>query len=140
VGGHSTLSSSFLWIQKTINEDFLYRELTSCRQPHVSGHAHVDMFPSLSSHIFQNGDKICKADCFSSTCWSTGLCSSVWLGWKYKVNTSVICLTFGGTSTCQQLPVLSQGVLLLPSFFCQSQLAPGSTATTIRKPPHNCFS
>lgn len=62
------------------NKQKLYnRQLTSCRLPLVSGHVHVDMCPSPSSHIFQNGDKIRKADCFSSSYWSTRLCFSVLL-------------------------------------------------------------
>jgi hypothetical protein len=56
-----------------------YRQLTSCRLPLVSGHVRVDTCPSPSSHIFQNGDKMCKAGCFSSSYWSTRLCFSVLL-------------------------------------------------------------
>ena len=59
-------------------------QLTSCRLPLVSGHVRVDMCLSPSSHIFQNGDKMCKAGCFSSSYWSTRLCFSVLLDWKTK--------------------------------------------------------
>jgi hypothetical protein len=61
-----------------------YTQLTSCRLPLVSGHVRVDMCPSPSSHIFQNGDKMCMAGCFSSSYWSIGLCFSVLLDCNTK--------------------------------------------------------
>jgi hypothetical protein len=100
-----------------------YRQLTSCRPPLVSGHVRVDMCPSPSSHIFQNGDKMCKAGCFSSSYWSTRLCFSVLLDCNIRDKVQSQHLHYILKHLYQSAAVYpwSPGVLLL-SFF-QSYLA-----------------